>query len=289
MKILNLSGFLHTYRPTAVLRITGADAFSFLQGQFTQDLRPCAQGGVVVYGLWLNQKGRVLADSWVVQRADAWFCFSVFSEASVIRERLERFVIADDVVVEDVTALWAGRAYFGEKPPEVDAGFVLPGRRAAVASWEWVYPLGEDRAAVKEVAQPLSEAELEWLRIEAGLPSVPRDIGPGDLPNEGGLEREAISYTKGCYLGQEVMARLKTLGQVRRRLLRVRGTVAAPSVLPAPLFADGKKVGELRSAVAVAEGFRGLAMISLPGIAGRRLLGVSPDGPADSVQFDVSL
>jgi hypothetical protein len=124
---------------------------------------------------------------------------------------------------------------------------------------------------------------LERLRIEAGVPAVPRDIGPEDLPNEGELEVDAISYTKGCYLGQEVMARLKSMGQVRRKLVRVTGTGSISLGLPAALFADGKKVGELRSAVPTGEGFFGLAMISLPGMTGRRLLSFSPEGAANIV------
>ncbi len=83
-------------------------------------------------------------------------------------------------------------------------------------------------AALKLLQLPVSDMEL--MRIQADIAAVPRDIGPDDLPNEGGLEKIAISYTKGCYLGQEVMARLKSMGQVRRQLLRVTGTGAPPAV-----------------------------------------------------------
>jgi folate-binding Fe-S cluster repair protein YgfZ len=103
------------------------------------------------------------------------------------------------------------------------------------------------------------------------------------LPNEGGLEHDATSYTKGCYLGQEVMARLKSMGQVRRRLMRVEGPGAVPAELPVPFFVGGKKVGELRSAVRVGDGFVGLAMISLLGMTGRPLLSFSPEGVANIV------
>ena len=108
----------------------------------------------------------------------------------------------------------------------------------------------------------LGAEDMERRRIAAGIPAVPKDIGPGDLPNEGGLEAEAISYTKGCYLGQEVMARLKSMGQVRRRLLKVRGTGEIPP-RPASLFQGDRRVGELRSAVRDGAEWIGLAMVSL--------------------------
>ena len=280
----------HNYRPSAVLKISGEDAFSFLQGQVTQDLRPSKETRTSSYGLWLNQKGKVVADSFVLSAGADWLVVSLFSAAEVIRQRLETYVIADDVTIEDVTARWAGVSVLGEGAADVfsatNGGFVFAGRRTCEPNWERLYPISADAptAVLRERGfAELDVVAMERLRIEAGIPSVPRDIGPEDLPNEGGLDRDAISYTKGCYLGQEVMARLKTMGQVRRRLMRVAGVVTPPAVLPAPLFVDGKKIGELRSAARTEEGFVGLAMISLLGLAGRQLLSFSPDTPADLV------
>ena len=93
------------------------------------------------------------------------------------------------------------------------------------------------------------------------------------MPNEGGLETEAISYTKGCYLGQEVMARLKSMGKVRRQLARVCGA-GQPPQLPAPVFQAGRKVGEVRSVVSEGAGWIGLALVSLLQV--RRTDGLSP-------------
>jgi folate-binding protein YgfZ len=106
---------------------------------------------------------------------------------------------------------------------------------------------------------------------------VPRDIGPDDLPNEGGLDAVAISYTKGCYLGQEVMARLKSMGQVRRQLLRVTGA-GAPPALPATLYNGPKRMGELRSAAADGESFVGFALLSLLGLDRCPGLSYTPEG-----------
>jgi folate-binding protein YgfZ len=286
------------YQPAAVLRVTGEDALAFLQGQFTQDLK--AGGvGAAAYGLWLNQKGKVLADSFVLRARDGvCWVVSYFSAAAAVRERLESYVIADDVVIEDQTSGWEGMVIAGagaeawlaangpESPvagkfAEVGSGLIWQGRRSKEVSWEWLRPKEEAWSA--SGAEELSAAELERQRIDSGIPAVPRDVGPGDLPNEAGLERDAISFTKGCYLGQEVMARLKTMGQVRRRLVRVEGRNAAgvPQSLPAALFLGEKRVGEVRSAIAVENGWIGLAMVMLFGLGEGAGLSLASGGAGD--------
>ena len=299
---ISTSAAFHGWQPAAWLRVTGADAASFLQGQFTNELRKVPVGGAV-YGLWLTLKGKVLADSFVVRGAgsgdagagveptELWVG-SYFSPAAVIRERLEAYIIADDVTVEDVTGAWAGISLFGEDgaPGPVTASaasgaLVFPGRRGKEPATEWVFPAAQRDAVLARVAgwRELDAREMAWRRIAAGVPAVPADIGPGDLPGEGALEHDAISYTKGCYLGQEVIARLKAMGQVRRRLLRVAGAVgeAVPAGLPAALWAGERKVGEVRSAVRDdAGGWIGLAMVSLLHVGAGANLALAVDAAA---------
>jgi len=258
----------YRWQPAAVLRVSGDDSLTFLQGQFTNDLQQAGNASAV-YGLWLNQKGKVLADSFVrkVSASEAWIV-SYFSPASAIRERLEAYVIADDVVIEDVTAAMTAVALAGEVTPAElvlsDSAWAFRGRREREVHTEIIFPVGEAVALDDRLrgGTALGAEDMERRRIAAGIPAVPKDIGPGDLPNEGGLEAEAISYTKGCYLGQEVMARLKSMGQVRRRLLKVRGTGEIPP-RPASLFQGDRRVGELRSAVRDGAEWIGLAMVSL--------------------------
>ena len=239
--------------------------------------------GGAIYGLWLNQKGKVLADSFIQQKSDHEFwILSYFSPASVIRERLEAYVIADDVVIEDLTGGYAGLTIFAPAPGAVAVpagGGNFPGRRGRDEHTEIFFPVGEATAVRAKLgtATLLTAAEMEKRRIAAGIPAIPADIGPTELPNEGGLEREAISYTKGCYLGQEVMARLKSMGQVRRRLVPVRGEGAAPAV-PAPVYQAGRKVGELRSGAVEGAGWIGLALISLLQVQREGGLALTMDG-----------
>src|SRR5262245_45614431 len=92
------------WRPACWLKVAGEDAATFLQGQFTNDLRGL-KTGTVVYGLWLTLKGKVLADSFVIggDTANEFWIGSYFSPADVVRQRIESHVIADDVTVEDQT------------------------------------------------------------------------------------------------------------------------------------------------------------------------------------------
>jgi len=287
------------YRPGALLRITGLDAFGFLQGQFTNELR--RPPGSATYGLWLDQKGKILADSHVLRLSENEFLVtSVGSTAAIIRQRLEEYIVADDVSVTDETAdahglLLTGpgggetiRQRLGEVPGpgrfvRSEATLAHHGRRWPGENFELLGPektLAEVRRQfLGQGAKEAVFAELEFARISAGIPVVPVDLGPGDLPGEGGLEDSALSYTKGCYLGQEVMARLKNLGRVRRRLRVVRGRGPVPAARTA-LYQGERKVGELRSAAGQGEAFAALAMLSLINLDPAAGLSLAPGGPA---------
>ncbi|HEX3730728.1 MAG TPA: folate-binding protein, partial [Opitutaceae bacterium] len=212
------------YIPAAMLHVSGEDAAAFLQGQFTNDLSGLAPGNAV-YGLWLDVKGKVQADSFIVGGAapgEFWIA-SLHSPGPLLRKRLEDFIIADDVAVAEPDGPWQGFALTGAEAgawlaAEPRPGWHFPGRRGAEPAWEWLVPAAEAEQARAALAggRALAAEEMERRRIAAGIPAVPRDLGPADLPNEGGLEAAAISYSKGCYLGQEVMARLKSRGRLRR-------------------------------------------------------------------------
>jgi len=292
---INISPSVALFRwsPAAWLRVAGEDAAGFLQGQFSNDLRPLGPPGPrAVYGLWLSLKGKVLADSFVLRggAANEFWIGSYFSAAALIRERLESHVIADDVVVEDRTAGWAAVSVMGEGAAEFAAEvaragtLVFPGRRERSGNFECLFRVeeGEPKWLAGFGGRWLEADEVARRRVAAGIPAVPVDLGPADLPNEAGLEAEAISFTKGCYLGQEVMARLKAMGQVRRRLVRVQGLGVKLPALPASVFVAGRPVGELRSAVRDgAGGWMGLAMLSRAFAAAGAGLALAAEGAPD--------
>ena len=231
---------------TAVVRITGEDAAAFLQGQCTADLR----GVALTDALWLNRKGRVLAHTVVAKEADGSFlllCPHLAAEALIAVVTAN--VIADDVVATDETAAWGRWIAWGAEPALADAK-IFPTRRFGVAAWDVLTPVG-----VAAPGESATLAELNALRIAGGVPAVPADCGANEFPQECGLEAW-VSYTKGCYLGQEVMARIQSMGSLRRILRRVSGSVSVGQELKSP---EGKVLGTVRSAA----GDVGLALVSV--------------------------
>jgi tRNA-modifying protein YgfZ len=276
------SVFGYKYKPAAHLQVTDEDAADFLQSQFSNELRPFASGRCT-YGLWLDVKGKVLADSYVLCDGPEQFrILSEFSSSELIAEKLQRHIIADDVEIE---ALPTGAAIclIGAGAAEVlcATGIELPvkgqfsrgpdvsvfaGRRSKLPNFELLF---ESDAAAEALKEKLLQHSVEfvsagWIqreRIAAGIASVPTEIGPGDLPGEGGLIGDAVSITKGCYLGQEVVARMHNVGHPQRGLFRLSGS-GSPPICPTAIYnSESKKIGELRSAFANGDTWSGIALL----------------------------
>jgi len=248
---------------TAVVRVTGEDAAAFLQGQCSADLRNVA----LTDALWLNRKGRVLAHTVVAKEADGSFLLLCpHLGAAELIAVVTANVIADDVVAVDESALWRKWVSWGASP-SVAGAKVFATKRYGVAAWDVLAPLGDVSPGT-----PAPLAELDALRVAAGVPAVPADCGANEFPQECGLDAW-VSYTKGCYLGQEVMARIQSMGSLRRILRRVAGPVSAGQELKTP---EGKVVGTVRSAA----GDVGLALVSVDLPAGSVLGEVRIGAPA---------
>jgi folate-binding protein YgfZ len=231
---------------TAVVRVTGEDAAAFLQGQCSADLR----GGALADALWLNRKGRVLAHTVIAKEADgSHLLLGPHLNAEALINVVTANVIADDVVATDESALWQKWIVWGTEPANADVK-AFATKRFGVDAWDVLTPIG----AVAP-GEPASLAELDALRVAAGVPAVPADCGANEFPQECGLDAW-VSYTKGCYLGQEVMARIQSMGSLRRILRRVSGPVSVGQELRTP---EGKVLGAVRSAA----GDVGLALVSV--------------------------
>ena len=253
----------HAATDTAVVRITGEDAAAFLQGQCSADLRAVA----LTDALWLNRKGRVLAHTVVSKEADGSFLLLCpHLPAAELIAVVTANVIADDVVATDESAQWQRGLAWGAEPTAAGTK-AFATKRYGVAAWDVLTPT--DRPVSGQAG---SLAELEASRVAAGVPAVPADCGANEFPQECGLEAW-VSYTKGCYLGQEVMARIQSMGSLRRILRRVEGPVSVGLELKTP---EGKVVGTVRSAA----GDVGLALVSVDLAEGTVLGGVRIGAPA---------
>ena len=275
---MDISKKFYQYAPAAHLLVTDEDAADFLQSQFTNELRPY-EAGQCTYGLWLDVKGKVLADSVVLCEGSE--SFRVFSErcaGAAIAAHMERHIIADDVAIEQAAP---GLVIEFGAPGAEALGLALPEQGRSIrfeggtlfCARQGAYGLlsGSESEANALLARlssagftPLTVAERGLARIAAGVVQVPEEIGAADLPGEGGLERDAVSFTKGCYLGQEVVARMHNVGQPQRGLFLVDGEGAAPEVPLALYNCDSKQVGELRTAYPKSVGrWRGVAILKI--------------------------
>lgn len=251
----------------------GEDRVSFLQGMVTTDLARL-QPGQGAYGAILTIQGRVVSDVRLLALSDEIWLDLPRSHAERAREHLQRHIVADDVELVSEEA-WApllafegpqaGRvalAVFGQSLSDLpwlghrlvdfdgspvrvlrathtgENGYTVFGP-ADVAPWLW-------ERSVAAGAEPVGLEALEALRIEAGIPWVGRDMDETTLIMEVGLD-EAITFGKGCYLGQEVVERVAARGQIQRRRV---GLLALGSGVPppgAPLQRGDREVGKVTS------------------------------------------
>jgi tRNA-modifying protein YgfZ len=239
--------------------VRGPDAVSFLDGLISQDVAGMA-GGAVARALLLGPRGKLQATLWVLRGDEEVGLVCDAGRAAVVAADLGRYRIRvrAEVVTEErpLLELWgpdaAAVAVAAGVPDPGDGwvgGAVVVARLPfAAASLERLVVAGADRAAlVAAGAVPAGRVAVDTVRIEAGEPVTGVDVDEGTIPQEGGLVEGAVSFTKGCYLGQELVARIDSRGHVNRRLrgLRLRSNVIPP--VPAAVLADGREVGTVTS------------------------------------------
>lgn len=226
--------------PRDVVRVTGPDAVSFLQGQISQDVEALPADGSSAWSFVLQPQGKV--DAWfrVTRTGDEAVLLDVdagFGEALVAR--LERFKLRTKAEFEPL-ADWRCVAVRGvDLPGGIDPAW--PG----VAGTDF---LGPDVARPSEIDDGTLD-QYESLRIECGVPAMGRELTERTIPEEAGVVERSVSFTKGCYTGQELVARIDSRGgNVPRRL---RGLILDGDDVPAdgtPLTIEGAEVGTITSA-----------------------------------------
>jgi folate-binding protein YgfZ len=227
--------------------VSGADALRFLNGQLTNDIAALAPGQAL-YACALTVKGKLCADLYVTRLQDTIYldCDPVLRDT--LRARLERYIIADDAVLEEADLgliHWLGRldsAKIKNTPSPIQSN------RFGIAGVDFWFSNSEKAALLHALSEPFSGPdETEVFRIERGIPRWGTELSESVIPNEAGLQDRAISYTKGCYVGQEVISRIKSIGHVNRHLC---GLVAHAELDTGDqLFSEseGKPVGNITS------------------------------------------
>ena len=250
----------------AVLAVSGGDASGFLQGLVTNDVARLADGGAIHAAL-LTPQGKYLFDFLVFSRG-AGFCLDCEAEArAALARRLKMYRLRADVAIDDaiddpVFALFGDGAEAARGRIAGAEAFADPRHPALGAR-----AVGEaaEAALLRAGAEQAPRAEYDALRIAHGIPDGRRDLVPEKsyLLENGFDELNGVDFEKGCYVGQEVTARMKHRNLVRKRLVPVGIDGAAPEP-GTKVFRDGSEVGEMRSSA----GALGLALLRIDAIDG---------------------
>jgi folate-binding protein YgfZ len=260
------------------LCVLGVDAQRFLNGQVTNNVKDL-QIGEGCYAALVSAKGKLNSDLYIYRLENEMLLDFEPGLSALVKQRLEKFVIAEDVQIVDAAPHYGVLSVQGPKAAEVVGSlsprFIVPPKALAVtkveeAAFGEIYLTSQPRlrsqgldlfvpaAAMKDVTERLLARggrlcgwqALETARIEAGVPRFGADMDETNLAPEA-LDTRAISYAKGCYIGQEVIARIRTYGQVAKSLrgLRLGGDGKEAPPKGTKLFLGEKEVGSITSAV----------------------------------------
>jgi aminomethyltransferase len=258
------------------LVITGEDRVRWMNGMVSNNIRDLqSQHGN--FGYILNPQGRIQADETVFERGDYLLLTSELSQLPRIKDHFDRYIIMDDVEFSDVSDKLVSIGVAGPKAAEVlNRAALLPRTLAAGELQDEVFegrgftiarsPIEVNdgyeiwfasenfasiwNALVTSGAKPVGSTAFEWLRILKGLPRIGADIGERELPQETGQEY-ALHYAKGCYIGQEIVERIHSRGNVNRVFsgMRIEGDSAPER--GTKIIATEKEVGEVTSSAVI--------------------------------------
>jgi tRNA-modifying protein YgfZ len=281
------AGFLR--RDRAALIVGGPDAAEYLQGQLTNDIE-ALEPSRGCYAALLDRKGHLLSDMRVLRldAGDLWIDLEPVAAESVLKH-LRTYSIGREVDIEDVTDRWAVVSLIGPRSSEL-AGLEGLGPEHAQRSrqWEDIEVLGvatdlgidlivrtDDAAALEALLAaaggvPVSNEAAEILRVESGRPRLGIDMGSEHMPAEAGIVERAVNFEKGCYIGQEPVARLHYRGKPNRTLRGLR--LSGPAAAGDPLRLGEKEVGAVGTAsLSPAHGPIALAIVRREAEPGTRL------------------
>ena len=265
-------------RERGVVAVCGPDASEYLQGQLTNDVE-ALDPGEGCYAALLDRKGHMQADMRVLRPAAEEILLDTEPEAlGAALRHLQMYSIGREVEVADATGERTVLSLLGPRSADLAGTAALPENACAATAVGGIECLavgtrdGIDLVAATADAERLADtllaagavrvspAAAEILRIEAGVPRFGAEMGTETMPAEAGIVERAVNFEKGCYIGQETVARLHYRGKPNRHLRGLR--LSAPAEPDAPLWLGEKEVGRLGSAaVSPAHGPIGLAIL----------------------------
>jgi folate-binding protein YgfZ len=224
------------------LRITGDDATTWLNGQVTNNVATLAVGDSV-YALVVSVKGKIEADAWIARAEEGFWMVIDRAAVEPVTARFEA-----QIIMEDVTVVATDRAVITVLGPTPELAAVrFRTNRIGLEGHDLLVEPAEVEPTLAALGlKPISAETWERVRIERGRPRFGTDFGIANYPQEAGLKDLAVSFTKGCYVGQEVVCTLENRGKLNRRLMRLRFERAHDE---SPTLADesGKEVGAVTS------------------------------------------
>ena len=251
------------------IRVTGEDRARLLHAMSTNHVQELATGEGL-YTFFLNDKGRILADAYVYNLGESLLLDTEPETAASLAAHLDKYIIADDVVIENETGRWMAVGLEGPASAKAAAGLGIspPARACALVEWDggFVVQVAETGMPGVRIFVPMDERhtlaarltaagipnataeEARVVRIENGKPRYSEDISDRYLAQET-QQLHAIHFNKGCYLGQEIVERVRSRGQVHRHLTAIEIESATAPAPGSKLVADGNAVAEITSAV----------------------------------------
>lgn len=230
-------------------RLSGADRVRYLNGQVTNEVRT-ARADVALYACVTNLKGKIEGDVFIHAEGESLILDAPATLRESLGLRLEKYLIADDALLEDITDEWQLWHVFG---PGTESLVDLPtgGRRVKAERFGFQgHDLWLPSSAVGTgfPGTQLCADEAECLRILQRVPAYPQELNVETFPQEAALEKTAMSFAKGCYIGQEILSRIKTTGKMPRELMAWTAESGDTGlVVGADLVLADKKVGQITS------------------------------------------
>jgi folate-binding protein YgfZ len=260
--------------------VSGPDRASYLHGLLTNDIASLTAGHGC-YAAYLTAQGRMIADLYVYELGDVILLTTTGAVKDTILTKLDQFIFSENVQLGDVTASYTQVAVVGPRAAHVlstvlsgvspDALRGLPEHGNLRTEWNTeltivtavtdtgepgfdVFVEQKNREALIAAigaagAESIDAATVEAIRIEAGVPLFGRDMDEETIPLEAGIESRAISFTKGCYVGQEVIVRVlhRGHGRIARKLVGISFSGAAAPATRAAIRAGDRDIGQITS------------------------------------------